>query len=233
MRIRSAKSAACFFCALDLLLGVLPWLVYGISDNLSYNKYIGSVTAVSDFVPAKNVFIDGEPANIAEGEYEYFTESGDRRQGSFTVFEDSKDKYTVGSDYIIYTHEGRSGDVSEYSAKTAMQENIIYPLIFIIPALITAIFGAAKTDSFSRVRENFRGSFYFSLTAPLLSCAAMVYVLFIWENHAVYFAGIAEFSVKLEAAVLCFALLIAEITVWSVSIRREEKKIGVQQGVST
>ncbi len=233
--IECARSAACFFCGLTVLLGALPWLVYGISDNLSYNKYVGKVIEVSEFAPASNIFIDGIPASIAEGTYEYFTKSGGRRQGTFTVFEDNREKYTVGSDYVVYTHEGWSGDVSEYSAGQAMRQNIIYPLIFIIPALIAALSGAAKSGGLSGVtpaRETFPKGFYFSLAASLVSGAAAVYVLFIWENNAVYFAGLAEAFARIEAAALCVIALIAEIIVWAASIHREKNRIIGSEGES-
>ncbi|MDE7294370.1 MAG: hypothetical protein K2N72_08095 [Oscillospiraceae bacterium] len=219
--IECAKSALCFFCGLTVLLGALPWLVYGISDNLSYNKYVGKVIEVSEFAPARNIFIDSVPASIAEGKYEYYTKSGGRRQGSFIVFEDNKEKYAVGSDYVVYTHEGWSGDVPEYSAKSDMRQNIIFPLIFIIPALIAAFIGAAKSGGFFgvlTVREMFPKGFIFSLSASLLSGAVMVYVLFIRENNAGYFAGLAEAFAQIEAIALCVIALIAEIIIWSVSI---------------
>lgn len=226
--IKSAKSAACFFCALTVLLGAWHWLVYGIVDNLGYHKYTGNVIKISEYkyAPERNICIGSGPASIVHGQYEYFTKSGYRRQGSFTVIDESKEKYTVGSEYVVYTHNGRSGDFSEYSAKSAMRQNIIFPLIFIIPALTAAIIGTAKAGGFSglaAVRERFPKSFYFSLAASMLSGAVMVYTRFIFEDNS--FAPI-------KAAALCLIAGIAEIIVWAASIHREKNRIIGSEGES-
>ena len=230
--IKCAKSAACFFCALTVLLGAWHWFVYGIVDNLGYHKYTGKVIKISEYeyAPERNICIGSGPANIVYGQYEYFTKSGCRQQGSFTIIDESKEKYTVGSEYVVYTHNGRSGDVSEYSAKQTMRQNIIFPLILIIPALTAALTGAAKAGGFFGLlsvlitaREMFPKSFYFSLAASLLSGAVTVYTRFIFEDNS---------FVQIKATALCLIAIIAEIIVWAASIHREKNMIIGSEGES-
>lgn len=221
-----ARAAACFFCAVTVLLGSVPHLVRGIFDNLGYNRYEGRVTYISEFTPAANMFVNGVPINTAEGGYEYFTENGAGRTGSFTVYEWEQDEYFPGSEYAVYTHNEWSGDISEASARSRMTDNIVFPLIFVIPALIAAAAGAVRARGVGIIfmKDVFPKSFAFSVVSSLLAGAATVYAVFIFEGGT-FLGGLEEAFANIEAAAFCFIVFIAEIIVWSSSVRRERKKL--------
>ena len=139
---RCAGCAAVFFCAVTVLMGALPWLVYGIMDNLSYHRYVGTVTAISELVPS-NITVDGRVINAAEAAFEFRLENGEVRRDTSSVYDwdadGIPDEYSVGDEYVVYTHDGYSGTRSEEWVKEDMTSVSAYPLMFIIPAFIAAI----------------------------------------------------------------------------------------------
>lgn len=224
---RCAGSAAVFFCALTVLMGALPWLVYGIIDNLSCHRYTGRVTAISEFAPS-NITYEGRVINTAEAAYEYRLSNGEVRRGTFSVYDwdndGTADEYAVGDEYIVYTHNGYSGSRSEVWARGNMTDNVSGPLFIIIPALIAAAVGGAKTKGLSLIWYVYPKSVVFSCIMSLLAAWEAVYNLFIFEAGG-FLSGLAEAFAQLEAVAVCFLVVIAEIIVWLAAIHREKKRI--------
>lgn len=224
---RCAGCAVVFFCAVTVIMGALPWLVYGVIDNLSYHRYVGTVIAISELVPS-NITVDGRVINNAEAAYEYRLDSGEVRRDTFRVYDwdadGIPDEYAVGDEYILYTHDGYSGDMSESWARGNMTDNILYPLIFIIPAVIAAAAGGAKTKGLSLIWYVYPKSVVFSCIMSLLSAWEAVYNLFIFEADG-FLSGLAEAFAQLGAIAFCFLAVIAEIIVWATAIHREKKRI--------
>lgn len=224
---RCAGCAAVFFCAVTVLMGALPWLVDGIMDNLSYHRYVGTVTAISELAPS-NLTYEGRVINTAEAAYEYRLDSGEVRRDTFSVYDldndGTADEYAVGDEYIVYTHNGYSGNMSEDWARGNMTDNVSGPLFIIIPALIAAAAGGAKTKGLSLIWYVYPKSVVFSCIMSLLAAWEAVYNLFIFEADG-FLSGLAEAFAQLEAVAVCFLAVIAEIIVWFAAIHREKKRI--------
>lgn len=233
---RCAGCAAVFFCAVTVLMGALPWLVDGIMDNLSYHRYVGTVTAISELVPS-NLTYEGRVINTAEAAFEFRLENGEVRRDAFSVYDwdndGTADEYAVGDEYVVYTHDGYSGTRSEEWVKEDMTSVSAYPLMFIIPAFIAAVLAMvslAKMGGVSLIWYVYPKSVVFSCLMAVMSAWEAVYSLFIYSAGG-FMAGLAEGLAQLGAIAFCFLAVIAEIIVWAAAIHREKKRInGLEVG---
>lgn len=227
---RCARCGAVFFCAVTVLMGALPWLINGIMDNLSYHRYVGTVTAISELAPS-NITVDGRVINEAEAAYEYRLSNGGVRQDTFRVYDWNADgipdEYAVGDEYIVYSHGGYSGTRSEEWVKEDMTSVIAYPIMFIIPAFIAAILAMvslAKMGGVSLIWYVYPKSVVFSCLMAVMSAWEAVYNLFIYAAGG-FMPGLAEALAQLGAIAFCILAVIAEIIVWAAAIHREKKRI--------
>ncbi len=66
-------------------------------------------------------------------------------------------------------------------------------------------------------------AFAFSVLLTVLCAGYTVYTVFIYDSHAIYFAGLAEFFAQLGSIVLSVAALIMVIIVWAIALQRIKK----------
>lgn len=220
--LKRTKYAALFFCALTVFMGVLPWLIHGMTENLSYTRHEGMVTLISDFSPSSNMFVDGKPVNIADSEYKYRLENGKVIKNEFTAYE--WDNYAVGDKYVVYTQESMKWIMPESEARSRMTTNILFPIVLVIAALSALIAGAVKAEGIFAFCRIFPKSSIFSVSFAAYSGYMAVYSLFIYYGGS-FLGGIAEFFERMLATAICVISVIAEIVIWCTAIHRKKKMI--------
>lgn len=207
-------------------MGALPWLIHGITENLSYTRHEGTVTLISEFAPASNMFIDDRPVNIADGEYKYRLEDGTVKTGEFTAYE--WDNYAVGDKYVVYTQDGRKWIMPENEARSRMTVNVLFPAVLVIAALAALIAGTVKAEGIFALCRIYPKSSIFSVLAAACSAYMAVYSLFIYYGGS-FLGGIAELFERLLAIALCIVSVIAETVIWCTAIKIKKKKIYIAE----
>lgn len=215
------------FCAALLVAAVSGvWVIRGFAENSKYYKVTAVITSITDFSTEHSnryrVLPNGEEVKIAMAEVTY--EAPYRRPGSFSITEDEKDKYSVGDELPYYGFEGTDYFNPASAARAEMTENLFAPiLIFLTSAIVLAAIkmNVQKIKDAAYVCPK---AFAFSVLLTVLCAGYTVYTVFIYDSHAIYFAGLAEFFAQLGSIVLSVAALIMVIIVWAIALQRIKKR---------
>ncbi len=210
------------FCAALLVVAVSGvWVIRGFAENSKYYKVTAVITSITDFSTERsNRYLNGVKVAMAEVTYE----APYRRPGSFSITEDEKDKYSVGDELPYYGFEGTNYFNPASSAISEMTENLFAPILIF---LTSAIVLAAIKMNVQKIKDAAYfcpKAFAFSVLLTVLCAGYTVYTVFIYNSHAIYFAGLAEFFAQLGSIVLSVAALIMVIIVWAIALQRLKKR---------
>lgn len=177
--IRCGKMAARFFAALTVMLTALCFLVYGISDNIAYKRYVGRITDISK---PELLYEDPDSFRVT---YEFNTGSG-TVQKNFKIADFQRDRYSVGDEYAFYYRKDWDMSMSEEDAQIVLKCLLIIPLIFFIPSF-TAVLAAllpcrARAEQIIQAARAFPICFGLSVISALLPVALALYGTFTYEE---------------------------------------------------
>lgn len=220
-----AKKLAVFCVALLVAAVSGVWVIRGFVENSKYYKKTAVITSISDFsTEHSNLYINGVKVAIAYVTYE----APYNKPGTFSITEDKKDKYSVGDELPYYGFKGTDYFKPASTAIEEMVENLFAPVLIFLTSVIVLAAVKMNVQKIKDAADVCPKAFAFSKFLTVLCAGYTFYILFIWDNHAMYFAGLAEFFAQLGSIVLSVAALIVEIIVWSIALK-QVKKYGKEQ----
>lgn len=220
---KKLKKTACFICAFTVLTVSLLWLAWGIKENTKYHRISAQITDISEFSTENSNFYksDGkEKYTAANANYKYKDLNGKYHTDEFTVYEFESDKYAVGDNYYIYQVDGWRDPIAESLAKSDMLDNLVWPVIFTVSALIVTLLNAKGLKYFGIAADRFQFQFVLSIVIYVLCAGYTAYILFFWQTTAIYFSGLDELFHMAGTILMCAAGVIVDAVVWGVSISR-------------
>lgn len=220
---KKLKKTACFICAFTVLTVSLLWLAWGIKENTKYHRITAQITDISEFSTENSNFYksDGkEKYTAANANYKYKDLYGKYHTDEFTVYEFESDKYAVGDNYYIYQVDGWRDPIAESLAKSDMLDNLVWPVIFTVSALIVTLLNAKGLKYFGIAADRFQFQFVLSIVIYVLCAGYTAYILFFWQTTAIYFSGLDELFHMAGAILMCAVGVIVDAVVWGVSISR-------------
>lgn len=220
---KNLKKTACFICAFTVLTVSLLWLAWGIKENTKYHRITAQITDISEFSTENSNFYksDGkEKYTVANAAYKYKDLYGQYHTDEFTVYEFESDKYAVGDNYYIYQVDGWRDPIAESLAKSDMLDNLVWPVIFTVSALIVTLLNAKGLKYFGIAADRLQFQFILSIVIYVLCAGYTAYILFFWRTTAIYFSGLDELFHMANAILMCAVGVIADAVVWGVSISR-------------
>lgn len=220
---KKLKKTACFICAFTVLTVSLLWLAWGIKENTKYHRITAQITDISEFSTENSNFYksDGkEKYTAANANYKYKDLYGKYHTDEFTIYEFESDKYAVGDNYYIYQVDGWRDPIAESLAKSDMLDNLVWPVIFTVSALIVTLLNAKGLKYFGIAADRFQFQFVLSIVIYVLCAGYTAYILFFWQTTAIYFSGLDELFHMAGAILMCAVGVIVDAVVWGVSISR-------------
>lgn len=220
---KKLKKTACFICAFTVLTVSLLWLAWGIKENTKYHRITAQITDISEFSTENSNFYksDGkEKYTAANANYKYKDLNGKYHTDEFTIYEFESDKYAVGDNYYIYQVDGWRDPIAESLAKSDMLDNLVWPVIFTVSALIVTLLNAKGLKYFGIAADRFQFQFILSIVIYVLCAGYTAYILFFWRTTAIYFSGLDELFHMAGAILMCAVGVIVDAVVWGVSISR-------------
>lgn len=220
---KKLKKTACFICAFTVLTVSLLWLAWGIKENTKYHRITAQITDISEFSTENSNFYksDGkEKYTAANAAYEYKDLYGKYHTDEFTIYEFESDKYAVGDNYYIYQVDGWRDPIAESLAKSDMLDNLVWPVIFTVSALIVTLLNAKGLKYFGIAADRLQFQFILSIVIYVLCAGYTAYILFFWRTTAIYFSGLDELFHMAGAILMCAVGVIVDAVVWGVSISR-------------
>lgn len=220
---KKLKKTACFICAFTVLTVSLLWLAWGIKENTKYHRITAQITDISEFSTENSNFYksDGkEKYTAANANYKYKDLNGKYHTDEFTIYEFESDKYAVGDNYYIYQVDGWRDPIIESLAKSDMLDNLVWPVIFTVSALIVTLLNAKGLKYFGIAADRFQFQFVLSIVIYVLCAGYTAYILFFWQTTAIYFSGLDELFHMAGAILMCAVGVIVDAVVWGVSISR-------------
>lgn len=220
---KKLKKTACFICAFTVLTVSLLWLAWGIKENTKYHRITAQITDISEFSAENSNFYksDGkEKYTAANANYKYKDLNGKYHTDEFTIYEFESDKYAVGDNYYIYQVDGWRDPIAESLAKSDMLDNLVWPVIFTVSALIVTLLNAKGLKYFGIAADRFQFQFILSIVIYVLCAGYTAYILFFWQTTAIYFSGLDELFHMAGAILMCAVGVIVDAVVWGVSISR-------------
>lgn len=220
---KKLKKTACFICAFTVLTVSLLWLAWGIKENTKYHRITAQITDISEFSTENSNFYksDGkEKYTAANANYKYKDLNGKYHTDEFTIYEFESDKYAVGDNYYIYQVDGWRDPIVESLAKSDMLDNLVWPVIFTVSALIVTLLNAKGLKYFGIAADRFQFQFVLSIVIYVLCAGYTAYILFFWQTTAIYFSGLDELFHMAGAILMCAVGVIVDAVVWGVSISR-------------
>lgn len=220
---KKLKKTACFICAFTVLTVSLLWLAWGIKENTKYHRITAQITDISEFSTENSNFYksDGkEKYTAANANYKYKDLYGKYHTDEFTIYEFESDKYAVGDNYYIYQVDGWRDPIAESLAKSDMLDNLVWPVIFTVSALIVTLLNAKGLKYFGIAADRFQFQFILSIVIYVLCAGYTAYILFFWRTTAIYFSGLDELFHMAGAILMCAVGVIVDAVVWGVSISR-------------
>ena len=220
---KKLKKTACFICAFTVLTVSLLWLAWGIKENTKYHRITAQITDISEFSTENSNFYksDGkEKYTAANANYKYKDLYGKYHTDEFTIYEFESDKYAVGDNYYIYQVDGWRDPIAESLAKSDMLDNLVWPVIFTVSALIVTLLNAKGLKFFGIAADRFQFQFILSIVIYVLCAGYTAYILFFWRTTAIYFSGLDELFHMAGAILMCAVGVIVDAVVWGVSISR-------------
>ena len=220
---KKLKKTACFICAFTVLTVSLLWLAWGIKENTKYHRISAQITDISEFSTENSNFYksDGkEKYTAANANYKYKDLNGKYHTDEFTVYEFESDKYAVGDNYYIYQVDGWRDPIAESLAKSDMLDNLVWPVIFTVSALIVTLLNAKGLKYFGIAADRFQFQFILSIVIYVLCAGYTAYILFFWRTTAIYFSGLDELFHMAGTILMCAVGVIVDAVVWGVSISR-------------
>lgn len=220
---KDLKKTACFICAFTVLTVSLLWLAWGIKENAKYHRITAQITDISEFSTENSNFYKSggkEKYTAANAAYEYKDLYGQYHTDEFTVYEFESDKYAVGDNYYIYQVDGWRDPIAESLAKSDMLDNLVWPVIFTVSALIVTLLNAKGLKYFGIAADRLQFQFILSIVIYVLCAGYTAYILFFWRTTAIYFSGLDELFHMANAILMCAVGVIADAVVWGVSISR-------------
>ena len=220
---KKLKKTACFICAFTVLTVSLLWLAWGIKENTKYHRITAQITDISEFSTENSNFYksDGkEKYTAANANYKYKDLYGKYHTDEFTVYEFESDKYAVGDNYYIYQVDGWRDPIAESLAKSDMLDNLVWPVIFTVSALIVTLLNAKGLKYFGIAADRLQFQFVLSIVIYVLCAGYTAYILFFWQTTAIYFSGLDELFHMAGAILMSAVGVIADAVVWGVSISR-------------
>ncbi len=220
---KKLKKTACFICAFTVLTVSLLWLAWGIKENTKYHRITAQITDISEFSTENSNFYksDGkEKYTAANANYKYKDLYGKYHTDEFTIYEFESDKYAVGDNYYIYQVDGWRDPIAESLAKSDMLDNLVWPVIFTVFALIVTLLNAKGLKYFGIAADRFQFQFILSIVIYVLCAGYTAYILFFWRTTAIYFSGLDELFHMAGAILMCAVGVIVDAVVWGVSISR-------------
>lgn len=220
---KKLKKTACFICAFTVLTVSLLWLAWGIKENTKYHRITAQITDISEFSTENSNFYksDGkEKYTAANANYKYKDLYGKYHTAEFTIYEFESDKYAVGDNYYIYQVDGWRDPIAESLAKSDMLDNLVWPVIFTVSALIVTLLNAKGLKYFGIAADKFQFQFILSIVIYVLCAGYTAYILFFWQTTAIYFSGLDELFHMAGIILMCAVGVIVDAVVWGVSISR-------------
>ncbi len=220
---KKLKKTACFICAFTVLTVSLLWLAWGIKENTKYHRITAQITDISEFSTENSNFYKSggkEKYTAANANYKYKDLYGKYHTDEFTVYEFESDKYAVGDNYYIYQVDGWRDPIAESLAKSDMLDNLVWPVIFTISALIVTLLNAKGLKYFGIAADRFQFQFILTIVIYVLCAGYTAYILFFWRTTAIYFSGLDELFHMAGAILMCTVGVIVDAVVWGVSISR-------------
>lgn len=220
---KNLKKTACFICAFTVLTVSLLWLAWGIKENTKYHRITAQITDISEFSTENSNFYKSggkEKYTAANAEYEYKDLYGQYHTDEFTIYEFESDKYAVGDNYYIYQVDGWRDPIAESLAKSDMLDNLVWPVIFTVSALIVTLLNAKGLKYFGIAADRLQFQFILSIVIYVLCAGYTAYILFFWRTTAIYFSGLDELFHMAGAILMCAVGVIVDAVVWGVSISR-------------
>lgn len=220
---KKLKKTACFICAFTVLTFSLLWLAWGIKENTKYHRITAQITDISEFSTENSNFYksDGkEKYTAANAAYEYKDLYGQYHTDEFTIYEFESDKYAVGDNYYIYQVDGWRDPIVESLAKSDMLDNLVWPVIFTVSALIVTLLNAKGLKYFGNAADRLQFQFILSIVIYVLCAGYTAYILFFWRTTAIYFSGLDELFHMAGAILMSAVGVIVDAVVWGVSISR-------------
>lgn len=220
---KKLKKTACFICAFTVLTVSLLWLAWGIKENTKYHRITAQITDISEFSTENSNFYksDGkEKYTAANANYKYKDLNGKYHTDEFTIYEFESDKYAVGDNYYIYQVDGWRDPIAESLAKSDMLDNLVWPVIFTVSALIVTLLNAKGLKYFGIAADRFQFQFILTIVIYVLCAGYTAYILFFWRTTAIYFSGLDELFHMAGAILMCAVGVIVDAVVWGVSISR-------------
>lgn len=220
---KKLKKTACFICAFTVLTVSLLWLAWRIKENTKYHRITAQITDISEFSTENSNFYksDGkEKYTAANANYKYKDLNGKYHTDEFTIYEFESDKYAVGDNYYIYQVDGWRDPIIESLAKSDMLDNLVWPVIFTVSALIVTLLNAKGLKYFGIAADRFQFQFVLSIVIYVLCAGYTAYILFFWQTTAIYFSGLDELFHMAGAILMCAVGVIVDAVVWGVSISR-------------
>ncbi len=220
---KKLKKTACFICAFTVLTVSLLWLAWGIKENTKYHRITAQITDISEFSTENSNFYksDGkEKYTAANANYKYKDLYGKYHTDEFTIYEFESDKYAVGDNYYIYQVDGWRDPIAESLAKSDMLDNLVWPVIFTVFALIVTLLNAKGLKYFGIAADKFQFQFILSIVIYVLCAGYTAYILFFWRTTAIYFSGLDELFHMAGTILMCAVGVIVDAVVWGVSISR-------------
>ena len=220
---KKLKKTACFICAFTVLTVSLLWLAWGIKENTKYHRITAQITDISEFSTENSNFYksDGkEKYTAANANYKYKDLYGKYHTDEFTIYEFESDKYAVGDNYYIYQVDGWRDPIAESLAKSDMLDNLVWPVIFTVSALIVTLLNAKGLKYFGIAADRLQFQFILTIVIYVLCAGYTAYILFFWRTTAIYFSGLDELFHMAGAILMCAVGVIVDAVVWGVSISR-------------
>ena len=220
---KKLKKTACFICAFTVLTVSLLWLAWGIKENTKYHRITAQITDISEFSTENSNFYksDGkEKYTAANANYKYKDLYGKYHTDEFTIYEFESDKYAVGDNYYIYQVDGWRDPIAESLAKSDMLDNLVWPVIFTVSALIVTLLNAKGLKYFGIAADRFQFQFVLSIVIYVLCAGYTAYIPFFWQTTAIYFSGLDELFHMACTILMCAVGVIVDAVVWGISISR-------------
>ena len=220
---KKLKKTACFICAFTVLTVSLLWLAWGIKENTKYHRITAQITDISEFSTENSSFYKSGGKGkytAANANYKYKDLYGKYHTDEFTIYEFESDKYAVGDNYYIYQVDGWRDPIVESLAKSDMLDNLVWPVIFTVSALIVTLLNAKGLKYFGIAADRFQFQFILSIVIYVLCAGYTAYILFFWRTTAIYFSGLDELFHMAGAILMCAVGVIVDAVVWGVSISR-------------
>ena len=220
---KNLKKTACFICAFTVLTVSLLWLAFSTGVLAVFCWVNAQITDISEFSTENSNFYKSggkEKYTVANAAYEYKDLYGQYHTDEFTVYEFESDKYAVGDNYYIYQVDGWRDPIAESLAKSDMLDNLVWPVIFTVFALIVTLLNAKGLKYFGIAADRLQFQFILSIVIYVLCAGYTAYILFFWRTTAIYFSGLDELVHMAATILVCAVGVIADAVAWKVSINR-------------